>query len=241
MTARRGFFSLHKCLRHLLACILVIAWVGDSIAEGGAHDPLEGFNRAMFSVNEAVDGYAVKPVAQVYDRIVPLPAKVGVGNFFGNAGDLWIGINSALQGKFSDAGSDIGRLLINSTVGILGLFDVASELGLDKHDEDFGQTLAVWGVADGVYLFFPVIGPRTVRDTFGWALDSYSDPLRAVVSVPVRNSLLATRIVDVRAGLLPADKVVDEGALDKYSYIRGAYLQRRRNQVFDGRPPRLDD
>jgi phospholipid-binding lipoprotein MlaA len=140
-----------------------------------------------------------------------------------------------------DAGIDFGRLLINSTVGILGLFDVASELGLEKHDEDFGQTLAVWGVGSGGYLFWPIIGPRNVRDTGGWAIDSFVDPVWHVSDVPVRNSLVAVRFVDVRASLLPADKVVEEGALDKYAYIRDAYQQRRRNQIFDGRPPRLDD
>jgi len=133
-------------------------------------------------------------------------------------------------------------LLINSTVGIFGLFDVASELGLDKHEEDFGQTMAVWGVRDGGYLFWPVIGPRTVRDTVGFGVDAYADPVRHVHNqVATRNSLVALRAVDVRASLLPADKVVEEAALDKYSYIRDAYLQRRNNQIYDGRPPRNDD
>jgi phospholipid-binding lipoprotein MlaA len=195
----------------------------------------------MFAVNEVIDKYAAKPVAQVYDNAVPLPVKASVGNFFGNAGDLWVGVNSALQGKFGDAGIDIGRLLINSTVGIFGLFDVASELGLERHDEDFGQTLAVWGVGGGGYLFWPVIGPRNVRDTVGFAVGTYADPVMYVRPVSVRNSMAALRFVDVRAGLLPSDKVVEEAALDKYAYIRDAYLQRRRNQIFDGRPPRLDD
>lgn len=177
----------------------------------------------------------------MYDNAVPLPVKAGVGNFFGNVGELWVGVNSALQGKFSDAGVDLGRLLINSTVGIFGLFDVASELGLERHDEDFGQTMAVWGAGSGGYLFWPVIGSRTVRDTLGWGVDIMGDPVGYVDSIPVRNSLRGLRIVDIRASLLPADKVVEEAALDKYAYIRDAYLQRRRNQIFDGRPPRLDD
>ena len=195
----------------------------------------------MFAVHEAIDKYAAKPVAQVYDNAVPLPVKAGVGNFFGNVGELWVGVNSALQGKFSDAGVDLGRLLINSTVGIFGLFDVASELGLERHDEDFGQTMAVWGAGSGGYLFWPVIGSRTVRDTLGWGVDIMGDPVGYVDSIPARNSLRGLRIVDIRASLLPADKVVEEAALDKYAYIRDAYLQRRRNQIFDGRPPRLDD
>lgn len=230
--------------KRALAALSVAVFVSSPAfadSESGAVDPYEGFNRAMYSVNEAIDNAVAKPVAKAYDAAVPLPVKAGVGNFFGNAADLWIGANGALQGKFSDAGVDLGRLLINSTVGIFGLFDVASELGLEKHDEDFGQTLAVWGVRDGGYLFWPVLGPRTVRDTAGWAVDSYVDPVWRIRPISARNSMAALRIVDIRAGLLPADKVVEEAALDKYAYIRDAYLQRRRNQIFDGRPPRLDD
>jgi phospholipid-binding lipoprotein MlaA len=228
--------------RKLLACgVLALGLSGWVLAEENPHDPYEGFNRAMFAVNEAVDAYAAKPVAQVYDKAVPLPVKAGVGNFFGNVGDLWIGVNGALQGKFGDAGVDFGRLLINSTVGIFGLFDVASELGLEKHEEDFGQTLAIWGAGDGGYLFWPIIGPRTVRDTAGWGVDIAVDPVSFAYPIATRNGLRALRFVDIRASLLPADKVVEEAALDKYAYIRDAYLQRRRNQIFDGRPPRLDD
>jgi phospholipid-binding lipoprotein MlaA len=202
-------------------------------------DPDEHFNRAMFKVNESIDSAVVKPVAEGYDKVVPLPAKVGVGNFFSNVSDVWIGANNVMQGKLTEGASDAGRLLVNSTVGIFGLFDVASELGIDKHDEDFGQTMAVWGVGDGAYRFWPIVGPRTTRDTFGWAVDSYVDPIGwQVDSIPVRNSLRVVRLVDLRASLLPADKVVDEAALDKYSYVRDAYLQHRRYQVYDGMPPR---
>lgn len=225
----------------LVGGVLALVLCSRVMAEGNPNDPYERFNRAMFSVHEVVDQYTAKPIAQAYDKVTPLPVKVSASNFFGNAGDLWIGANNALQGKLSDAGSDIARLLINSTVGIFGLFDVASELGLEKHEEDFGQTLAVWGVDGGGYLFWPIIGPRTVRDTVGWAIGSFVDPVSRLEVVPTRNSLMALRFVDIRADLLPADKVVEEAALDKYAYIRGAYLQSRRNQIFDGRPPRLDD
>jgi phospholipid-binding lipoprotein MlaA len=242
MTKSLGLSPMRKGCRWALGGLLAFALTGNVLAEENPRDPYEGFNRSMFAVNEAIDKYAAKPVAQVYDNAVPLPVKASVGNFFSNVGDLWIGANSALQGKFSDAGVDIGRLLINTTVGIFGLFDVASELGLEKHEEDFGQTLAVWGVGSGGYLFWPVIGPRTVRDTGGWAVDFFAaDPVTYVRPYGVRNSMVALRFVDVRASLLPADKVVEEAALDKYAYIRDAYLQRRRNQIFDGRPPRLDD
>lgn len=241
MTKSLGLSPMRMGRRWALGGLLALACAGNVFADGNPNDPYEGFNRSMFAVNEAVDKYAAKPVAQVYDNAVPLPVKVGVGNFFANIGDLWIGVNSALQGKFSDAGFDIGRLLINSTVGIFGLFDVASELGLEKHEEDFGQTLAVWGVDSGGYLFWPIIGPRNVRDTAAFGVDSYVDPVWRVQPIAARNSMVALRFVDIRASLLPADKVVEEAALDKYAYIRDAYLQRRRNQIFDGRPPRLDD
>jgi len=241
MTKSLGLSGMRKGRAWALGGLLALAGIGNAFAEENPHDPYEGFNRSMFAVHEVIDKYAAKPVAQVYDNTVPLPVKAGVGNFFGNVGELWVGVNSALQGKFGDAGVDLGRLLINSTVGIFGLFDVASELGLERHDEDFGQTMAVWGAGSGGYLFWPVIGSRTVRDTLGWGVDIMGDPVGYVDSIPVRNSLRGLRIVDIRASLLPADKVVEEAALDKYAYIRDAYLQRRRNQIFDGRPPRLDD
>ena len=241
MTVKLELLRLGSRSRFLLGALMALTFAGSVVAEDNPRDPYEGFNRAMFSVNEAVDKALIKPLGQAYDKAAPLPVKASVGNFFGNTGDLWIGVNSAMQGKFADAGIDAGRLLINSTVGILGLFDVASELGLEKHDEDFGQTLAVWGVADGGFLYWPIIGPRTLRDTAGWGADSFADPVRYVRPVTVRNSMNALRVVDIRASLLPADKVVEEAALDKYAYVRDAYLQRRRSQVFDGRPPRLDD
>ena len=234
--------NLKRCRKPLVAIALFLS-VGFASADDNPRDPYEGFNRTMYSVNDALDKVALKPVAKAYDTVVPLSMKAGAGNFFGNAGELLIGANSALQGKFGDAGVDVARLLINSTVGIFGLFDVASELGLEKHEEDFGQTMAVWGVPDGPYFFWPLIGPRTLRDTAGWFADSYVDPVWSARrrSIAVRNSLVALRFVDIRASLLPADKIVDEAALDKYAYIRDAYLQRRRNQIYDGRPPRLDD
>lgn len=227
-----------KRLLVLGGALLVAAQVG---AQDKQRDPFEGFNRTMYSVNEVLDRYAARPVAQVYDAAVPLPVKASVGNVFGNVGEVWVGANSALQGKGGDAGITFARLLINSTVGILGLFDVASEMGLERYNEDFGQTLAVWGVGDGPYLFLPVIGPRTSRDFAGWAVDTYADPVRAIPSNSERLSATVVRFVDIRAGLLPADRLVEEAALDKYSYVRDAYLQRRRNLIYDGRPPRMDD
>jgi len=235
-----------RMVKHRVAGLLaagLLASGGAAVAQDNPHDPMEGFNRAMFAVNEGLDKVAIKPVAQAYEFVTPLPVRAGVGDFFSNIADIRNTLNNSLQGKFADAASDLGRLLINSTVGIFGLFDVASELGLEKHDEDFGQTLAVWGWDDSSFLFWPVVGPRTVRDTGGLVVDIYSDPTWYTLnkSVAAGNSLVALRFVDVRASLLPADKVVEEAALDKYAYIRDAYLQRRQNQIFDGRPPRLED
>ena len=211
---------------------------GTAVAGDNPNDPAEGWNRAMFSVNEGFDMVIAKPLAQGYDYVAPLPVRAVVGNFFSNVGDLAIGLNNLLQGKVGQAANDWGRVLINTTVGIGGAFDVATEMGLDKHNEDFGQTLGAWGVGEGAYLFWPVFGPSTVRDTGGAVVDSYTDPLRYTYPVDVRNSLIATKYIDIRASLLPTDKIIEQGALDKYSYVRDAYLQHRRNAVYDGNPPR---
>jgi phospholipid-binding lipoprotein MlaA len=147
-------------------------------------------------------------------------------------------VNNLLQGKPDQAASDLGRVLVNSTVGILGIFDVATSAGLEKHEEDFGQTFGRWGVGDGAYVVIPVFGPRTVRDTVGLVLDVAADPVSNIDYVPTRNSALALRLIDTRADLLPADKVIEEAALDKYAYVRDGYLQRRRSLVHDGNAPR---
>jgi phospholipid-binding lipoprotein MlaA len=196
-------------------------------------DPFEGFNRAMFTVNEGID-VVVKPVAQGYDAAAPAPVKAGIGNFFGNLSDIWTAFNNFLQGKGSEGVSDVGRVLVNSTIGIAGLFDVATDMGMEKHAEDFGQTLGKWGVGDGPYFYWPIIGPRTTRDTFGWVADSYADPVLHIHDVPVRNTLAGIRFIDLRASLLPTDKIIEQAAFDKYNYIRDAYLQHRRAEINDG-------
>ena len=204
-------------------------------------DRLEGFNRSMFAVNEAIDQYALRPVAKAYDTATPLPVKMGIGNVFANVGELWTGANSALQGKAGNAGNGLARFLINASLGIFGLFDVASELGFERYNEDFGQTLAVWGVGDGAYLYLPIIGSRTTRDLAGWAVDTSVDPIGDIQPEAQRVGTQVLRVVDLRAGLLATDKVLDEAALDKYAYVRDAYLQRRRSLIYDGRPPREEE
>ena len=201
-------------------------------------DPLEGYNRAMFAFNDRLDKAVLKPTAQVYDKFTPLPLRAGIGNFFGNIGDVWIGVNNVLQGKAGDGLSDFARVLINSTVGILGIFDIASEFGLERHDEDFGQTLGSWGVGEGAYFMLPVLGPRTLRDAGATAIDMTADNAWYGGRLATETGASILKLVNTRANLLAADKVLDEGALDRYVYVREAYLQRRRYEVYDGRPPR---
>ncbi len=212
--------------------------LGGCATSGNPKDPIEGYNRAMFAINEGLDSVIIKPVAQGYETVLPTPVRNGVANFFGNIDDVFIGVNNLLQGKVPEAFGDAGRVLVNTTIGLLGVLDVATEIGLEKHDEDFGQTLGRWGVGNGAYIVLPFFGPRTLRDTAGLALDMHTDPVSNEGNVATRNTLLATRIVSDRAQLLGADKIVDEAALDRYSYIRDAYLQRRRSLIHDGNPPR---
>ena len=213
-----------------MAAVAVIGLSGCATTANNPQDPYEGFNRAMFKVNEGID-VVLKPVAEGYDAAAPLPVKTGVGNFFGNLADLWISFNGFLQGKGGQGASDFGRVLVNSTLGIAGLFDVASEMGMEKHAADFGQTLGKWGVDEGPFFYWPIIGPRTTRDTFGWVVDLAGDPVPYIDDVPVRNSLLGVRLIHTRASLLPADKIVEQAAFDKYTYIRDAYLQNRRSVI----------
>lgn len=209
-------------------------------SSGNTRDPGEHFNRVMFALNDGLDVLVVKPVARGYDAVLPRPVKTGVSNFFSNIEDVLVGVNSVLQGKVDDGARDLGRFVVNSTVGVLGLIDVATEMGLEKHDEDFGQTFGRWGVGPGPYVVLPVFGPRTVRDTVGFVLDSTIDPVSQAKDPAVRNSLTMLRLVNKRVELLPADKVIEEAALDRYAYVRDAYLQRRLNLVHDGNPPRRD-
>jgi len=207
-------------------------------SSGNPKDPIEGFNRAMFAFNEGLDSAIVKPVATGYEAVLPSPIRTGVTNFFSNIEDLFVGVNNLLQGKVPEAFSDLGRVMINTTVGLLGVIDFASDAGLEKHDEDFGQTFGRWGVGNGAYVVIPVFGPRTVRDTVGLVLDVAVDPVANHNPERTRDLALVLRLVNDRANLLPADKVIEEAALDKYSYMRDAYLQRRRNLIHDGNPPR---
>jgi phospholipid-binding lipoprotein MlaA len=236
--------TVTRAIRRLAALSLAVAMtglLGGCATSGNAKDPIEGFNRAVYAFNEGLDTAIVRPVAVGYDTVMPSPVRTGVSNFFGNVADVFIAVNNLLQGKVPEAASDAGRFLVNTTVGILGLFDVATEIGLEKHNEDFGQTFGRWGVGPGAYMVIPFFGPRDVRDTVGLVLDVKADPIANIGHVPTRNTLLVVRIVSDRANLLPADKVIEEAALDKYTYVRDAYLQRRRSLVYDGNAPREAD
>ena len=194
-------------------------------------DPLEGFNRSMFSFNESLDSSVIKPVAEVYQTVTPSLVKTAVGNFFSNAGDVWTAVNNVLQGNFADGANDFMRFAINTTVGIGGLIDVASAGGMPKHQADFGQTLGVWGVPAGPYVVLPILGPSTLRDTIATPVDFKGDLLYSRGSVAFRNTTSVLRIVDKRAAALDAVNLIEEAALDKYVFIRGAYLQRRESQI----------
>lgn len=230
--------KIKAAVRTLALTVATVGLLAGCATSGDPKDPIEGFNRAMFAFNEGLDSAVVKPVAKGYEAVLPSPIRTGVTNFFGNIADLFIGVNNLLQGKIPAAASDLGRVAVNSTIGILGLIDFASDMGLEKHDEDFGQTFGRWGVGNGAYVVLPVFGPRTARDTVGFVLDYRYDPVTNVDKRSNRYTLVALRAVSGRANLLPADKVIEEAALDKYSYVRDAYLQRRRHLIYDGNAPR---
>ncbi|MDQ7988401.1 MAG: VacJ family lipoprotein [Candidatus Dactylopiibacterium sp.] len=225
--------------RAILPALLAV--LAGCATTGNPADPFEPVNRKIYAVNDTLDRYALKPAAEGYRDVVPLPARTNVSNFFGNIEDVWTGFNNLLQGKPREGFSDFGRFAVNSTVGILGFFDVASDIGLDKHDEDLGQTLGRWGMGPGPYLMLPLFGPSTVRDTAGAIPRQLVDPVASVERIPVRNAVRGLRVVNGRAQLLGADSALDDAALDRYSYLRDFYLKSRLNQVHDGNPPREKD
>jgi phospholipid-binding lipoprotein MlaA len=226
--------------RNLLLALLLTGAAGCATTGNDARDPLEGFNRTMYSFNDGFDQAIGKPVATVYRDVLPVQIRTWVRNFFANIADIWIGANDLLQGKPNDAVVDWARFAFNTTVGVFGINDVASDMGLEKHDEDFGQTFGRWGMADGAYIVWPFLGSSSVRDSAGLVLDIYTDPVLQHKPVRVRNVMAVTRAISKRADLLDASRILEEAALDKYVFQRDAYLQRRRSQVYDGNPPRAE-
>ncbi len=227
--------------RTLAALALVAGWLAAPAAVAQSpSDPLEPLNRAVFEFNEGADRYVIKPIAEGYRAVVPQFMRTGVGNFFRNLDDLFGGINSLLQGKTVAAGDDFGRVLINTSFGILGIFDVASEAGIERSAEDFGQTFGWWGIGPGPYLVLPLLGPSSVRDTAGIGVRVVTDPL-LITPQGVSWGLLTLFYVDSRARLLGTETLVEQAALDKYRFVRSAYLQRRQYLVYDGKPPPAED
>jgi phospholipid-binding lipoprotein MlaA len=216
----------------VLAVTLALA----GCATANQKDPFEKFNRAMFSFNDAVDKAALKPAAEAY-RTLPSFVQTGVSNFFGNLGDVWTAVNNLLQGKVADGMSDVMRVAVNSTFGLFGVLDIGSEAGMVKHKEDFGQTLGTWGVKSGPYVVLPLLGPSTVRDTLATPVDINGDPWDYTRPVRVRNFGYVVRVVDQRAAVLDASNLIEEAALDRYVFVRDAYLQRRESKIRDGESP----
>ncbi len=206
-------------------------------------DPLEGMNRTVFKFNDAVDRAVLKPVAQGYSWAVPQWGRDRVTSFFSNIGDTYTMANDLLQGKITDGTEDLMRVVMNSFFGIGGLFDFASQAGLPKHSEDFGLTLAHYGVPTGPYLVFPLLGPSTLRDSSDFVVTYFADPITYIKPDWLSDSLYGVRVVNTRANLLSAGDLLSEAALDKYSFVRNAYLQRR--QALSGgdvvAPPVYDD
>jgi phospholipid-binding lipoprotein MlaA len=219
----------------MLSC--AVALVAGCAMGPTREDPFEPMNRVSYKVHRVVDGNIVKPAVQAYVDYTPQIVRQAVSNFFGNIDDVFSVINDMLQGKGDKAGNDLGRVITNTGFGVLGLIDVAGSAGIPKGGEDFGQTFGVWGIPQGPYLFIPLFGPTTVRDGSGSLIRGYADPIGYMNDVPTRNVLHVLNLVDLRASALQAESLVDQAAIDPYTFIRRAYLQRREYLVYDGKPP----
>ncbi|MGQ0652896.1 MAG: MlaA family lipoprotein [Betaproteobacteria bacterium] len=231
----------------LRLALAALALAAAGCAGGGApattadpRDPWEGFNRGVYGFNQAFDDALARPVATAYRDVVHDEIRSRVRTFFSNLADPLIGVNNLLQGKLEDGLLDWVRFAFNSTVGLLGLHDVASDMGIEKHNEDFGQTFGRWGAQSGPYLVLPIFGSSSVRDGTGTAFDIYTDPMRLLEPNVLRNSMVVVRGVQYRADLLDASRLLEEAALDRYVFQRDAYFQRRRSLIYDGQPPRDD-
>ncbi|BBE08444.1 lipoprotein [Mycoavidus cysteinexigens] len=230
--------SVGLSLRRIALCSLVLGLAAcASVQAPTKSDPFESMNRTIFEFNDAVDRFALKPVAKAYNRTLPKGVRTSVANFFSNLGDVSVMANNLLQGKITAGTEDLMRISINTLFGIGGLFDVASAAGLPKHQADLGLTLGHYGVASGPYLVLPIFGPSTLRDMTGLLVGREVDPMTYIDPVALRNQAYGLRVVNVRASLLDANDLLEDAALDKYSFVRQAYLQRRQYLIYDGNPP----
>lgn len=226
------------CAGIAVACITLLSACA---AAPNKDDPFEPWNRAMYEVHQAVDGAVIKPIAQAYVAYVPEPIRTGVSNFFGNIDDLFTGINNVLEGNGNQAGDDFGRVLLNTSMGFGGILDLASMVGIPKDKKDFGITFGKWGIPQGPYLFVPLFGPTTVRDGTGVLVRYFTGPVGYIDNIALRNSLYGLGYLDLRAQALSAESVLDTAALDKYRFLRNAYLNNRYYQVYGKPPPQEDE
>ena len=244
MTPRRtiriqGWGSLALALL-LAGCASAPPGDGEQAPVRAEYDPLEPLNRGLYAVNDAFDRVTLKPIARGYKAVVPEFARRGVTNFSRNLFTPRSAVNNLLQGKPGRGFSEFGRFIINSTVGIGGLIDVATAQGIQEYEEDFGQTLAVWGIPEGPYLFIPILGPNTLLDAVSTPVDILSDPLIYYDNSSVRDKIYGLRVIDLRMRLLTADKLLEDSK-DPYLTLRESYLQNRRFQVYDGNPPTTEE
>ena len=204
-------------------------------------DPWESMNRSVASFNDKIDDNVLKPVATGYRNVVPDLIQTGVRNVFNNFADMWSTVNNLLQLKPTNTVESLGRVIVNTVFGIYGIFDVASYIKLERHPEDFGQTLGYWGVPNGPYLVLPLFGPSTLRDGASLPVDFAVSPTKLIGDIPTRNEVFALRLVSKRSELLKSGNMLEQASIDKYSFTRDAYLQYRRSQIYDGNPPDEED
>lgn len=214
-----------------ISTLAMVAALSGCATSNNPNDPLEGFNRAMFSFNDTVDKVALKPAAQAYQFVLPEFVQTGIGNFFGNIGDLWSAVNQILQGRVETGVTSFMRVAVNTTFGLGGVLDVSTEARLTKQKSDFGQTLGKWGVGSGPYVVLPLLGPSTIRDTAALPADFYGDLWSYKKPVRWRNVGSVVRVIDKRAQLLDASNLLEDAALDKYDFVRDTYLQSRQSQI----------
>ena len=240
MKPRPLFAQLRRTLglRWALAAGALILMTGCATGpNANPADPFEPLNRQVSRFNDTVDDAVLRPVATIYQRVLPSPIRTGVNNFFANLSDVWSFANSVAQLKLQDSAQTFMRVNVNTVFGLGGILDVATEAGIDRHTEDFGQTLGHWGVPSGPYLVLPLLGPSTARDATALFVDVQGDLISVIGDISVRNSLYAIRLVDLRSNLLRASQLLEDAALDRYTFTRDAFLQRRRNEVHDGNLP----
>jgi len=226
-----------RVLAHAAAVALAASLVAGCAATPSRVDPFEPMNRAFFEIHDAVDTAVMRPAIQFYIDVVPQPIRQAVSNFFNNIDDLISAMNDLLQGDLDRFGNDMGRVIFNTAWGFGGFIDWASMVGIERGNQDFGLTFGKWGFDQGPYLFVPLLGPTSVRDGAGWITRLYVGPTGYINDIPLRNTIYAVGAVDLRAQYTEATRLVDTAALDRYVFIRNAYLQRRRYLLYDGKPP----